>query len=574
MRWSKSLIPTFREVPADAEIVSHQLMLRAGLVRKLAAGVFTYLPLGWRSVSRVATIVREEMDRAGAQEINMPVLQPAEIWQESGRWFDFGRELMRLRDRHERDFALGPTHEEVITTLVRNTLRSYRQLPQNLYQIQVKFRDEIRPRFGVMRAREFVMKDAYSFHIDDESLDRTYRDMHDAYSRIIERCGLDFRVVEADTGVIGGAESHEFMVLATNGESEILSCSKCGYAANAERAELRLPDMGSSAASTTPEEVSTPGKRTVEEVSGFLGVQPSALAKTLLFKVGERDVAVLVPGSRDLNEAKLARLAGTPILRMLEDAEVKQLSGADVGFAGPVGLPPDTAIWADRSLEGERDFVTGANRTDTHLRGVRPGRDFQVERWGDLVLARAGDTCPRCDGAFESSRGIEVGHIFKLGTKYSEKMSAAFLDDGGRERPYVMGCYGFGVSRTVASAIEQNYDEDGIRWPRAVAPVDVLIVPVNVSAPAIREIAEALHDELSAAGVEVLLDDRDLRPGAKFKDADLIGIPTRVTIGERGLKEDRLEIRDRRTGEVQVHPRSELAGAVLESLRRGSGEPG
>ncbi|UCE04062.1 MAG: proline--tRNA ligase [Candidatus Latescibacterota bacterium] len=568
MRWSRSLIPTFREVPADAEIVSHQLMLRAGLVRKLAAGIFTYLPLGWRSISRVATIVREEMNRAGAQEINMPVLQPAEIWQESGRWSDFGRELMRLRDRHERDFALGPTHEEVITSLVRNTLRSYRQLPQNLYQIQVKFRDEIRPRFGVMRAREFVMKDAYSFHVDDESLDHTYRDMHDAYSRIIERCGLDFRVVEADTGVIGGAESHEFMVLATNGESEILSCSTCGYAANAERAELRLPQTGSEATSTTPEEVSTPGKRTVEEVSGFLGLQPSALAKTLLFKVGERDVAVLVPGSRDLNEAKLARLAGTPILRMLEDAEVRKLSGADVGFAGPVGLPPQTAIWADRSLEGERDFVTGANRTDAHLRGVRPQRDFQVERWGDLVLARAGDTCPRCDGRFESSRGIEVGHIFKLGTKYSEKMSAAFLDDGGRERPYVMGCYGFGVSRTVASAIEQNYDDDGIRWPRAVAPVDVLIVPVNVTAPAIREVAETLHEELSAAGVEVLLDDRDLRPGAKFKDADLIGIPTRVTIGERGLREDKLEIRNRRTGEVQVHPRSELAGAVLESLRR------
>jgi prolyl-tRNA synthetase len=388
LRWSKSLIPTFREVPADAEIVSHQLMLRAGLVRKLAAGVFTYLPLGWRSISRVATIVREEMNRTGAQEIVMPVLQPAEIWQESGRWYDFGRELMRLRDRHERDFALGPTHEEVITTLVRNTLRSYRQLPQNLYQIQVKFRDEIRPRFGVMRAREFMMKDAYSFHVDEDSLDQTYRDMHDAYSRIIERCGLDFRVVEADTGVIGGAESQEFMVLAANGESEILSCTACGYAANAERAELRLPPVESEEPSPEPVEVSTPGRRTVEEVSEFLGVQPAQLAKTLLFKIADRDVAVLVPGSRDLNEAKLVRLAGTPLLRMLEDAEVQELSGADVGFAGPVGLTPGTPIWADPSLQGYRSLITGANRTDAHLRGVAPGRDFQVERWADLVLAQ------------------------------------------------------------------------------------------------------------------------------------------------------------------------------------------
>ena len=567
MRWSTAFIPTYREVPAEAEVPSHQLMLRAGMLRKLAAGVFTFLPLGWRSLARVAAIVRAEMNRIGAQEIVMPVLQPAEIWQESGRWSDFGRELMRIRDRHERDFALGPTHEEVITTLVRNTLRSYRQLPQTLYQIQVKFRDEIRPRFGVLRAREFMMKDAYSFHADDESLDATYRDLHAAYSRIVERCGLEFRVVEADTGVIGGAESHEFMVLAENGESEILSCTACGYAANAERAEARLPPVPTQPAGAAPAAVATPGKRTVDEVSGFLGVQPAELAKTLLYKISDRDVAVLIPGSRDLNEAKLARLAGTPQLRMLEDTEVEQLSGAAVGFAGPVGLPPGTPIWADASLRDYASLVTGANRTDTHLRGVVAGRDFAVERWADLVLARAGDGCPRCPGRLDSSRGIEVGHIFKLGTKYSEKMSASFLDAAGRERPFVMGCYGFGVSRTVAAAIEQHHDADGIRWPREVAPFDVLILPLNVADPESMRIAAALEQELATTGIDVLVDDRELRPGAKFKDADLIGIPTRVTIGERGLKEDKLEIRDRRRGETQAHGRAELARAVLAQVR-------
>lgn len=568
MRWSKSLIPTFREVPADAEIVSHQLMMRTGMLRKLAAGVFTYLPLGWRSIARVAQIVREEMDRSGAQEMVMPVMQPAELWQESGRWYDFGRELMRMKDRHERDFALGPTHEEVITTLVRNTMRSYRQLPQNLYQIQVKFRDEIRPRFGVMRAREFMMKDAYSFHTDEESLDATYRDMHDAYARIVERCGLEFRVVEADTGVIGGAESHEFMVLAENGESEILSCDACGYAANAERAELEHPHVDTEVPGDAPEEVSTPGMKTVEEVSGFLGVQPAQLAKTLLFKIGDRDVAVLVPGSRDLNEAKLARMAGTPQWRMLVDEEVEQLTGAAVGFAGPAGLPNATPVWADTSLREYRSFITGANKSDTHFKGVVAGRDFQVERWGDLVLARQGDACPRCGaGSLASSRGIEVGHIFKLGTKYSEKMSASFLDERGKERPYVMGCYGFGVTRTVAAAIEQHYDEDGIRWPRAIAPFDVIILPLNVSHTESLHVAEELHDSLRAAGFAVLLDDRALRPGAKFKDADLIGIPTRVTIGERGLRDDQLEIRDRQSGETRHARRAELAEVVRKALR-------
>jgi len=567
MRWSKSFLPTFRETPAEAEIISHQLMLRAGMMRKLAAGVFSYLPLGWRCIARATAIVREEMNRAGGQEVVMPVLQPAELWQESGRWQAFGRELMRMHDRHDRDFALGPTHEEVITTLARQTLRSYRQLPQNLYQIQVKFRDEIRPRFGVMRAREFTMKDAYSFHADDASLDQTYRDMRDAYTRILERCGLEFRVVEADTGVIGGAESHEFMVLATNGESEILSCDACGYAANAERAELRLPARPTAPAGDAPQQVSTPGKKTVAEVSAFLGVQPAELAKTLLFKIADRDVAVLLPGSRDLNEAKLARLAGTPLLRLLEDAEVEALTGAAVGFAGPVGLPSGTPIWADHSLQQSTSWVTGANRSDAHLRGVLVGRDFTVERWGDLVLARAGDACPRCDGSLQSSRGIEVGHIFKLGTKYSEKMSATFLDETGKERPYVMGCYGFGVTRTVAAAIEQHNDAAGIVWPPALAPFDVLVLPVQSTHAETQQLAADLYETLRADGLEVLLDDRDLSPGAKFKDADLIGIPVRVTLGERGLREDKLEIRDRKTGNVRTVPRAELARAVRETVR-------
>ncbi len=571
MRWSKAFLPTFREVPAEAEIVSHQLMLRSGMLRKLAAGVFSFLPLGWRSVARVAGIVRDEMDRIGGQEIVMPVLQPAEIWQESGRWDIYGRELMRLRDRHERDFALGPTHEEVITTLARNTLRSYRQLPQNLYQIQVKFRDEIRPRFGVMRAREFIMKDAYSFHADTECLDRTYRDVHGAYSRIVERCGLEFRVVEADTGAIGGSESHEFMVLAENGEAEILSCTACGYAANAERAELCLPSVDTTAPGTSPQEVSTPGKKTVDEVSAFLGVRPADLAKTLLFKIADRDVAVLVPGSRDLNEAKLARLAGTLLFRLLEENEVQALSGAAVGFAGPVGLAPGTPIYADTSLQGYRSLITGANRTDAHLRGVVVGRDFQVERWGDLVLARSGDGCPRCAGTLQSSRGIEVGHIFKLGTQYSDKMAAGVLDETGKERPFVMGCYGFGVTRTVAAAIEQNHDDDGICWTPALAPFDVLILPLKAGHAETQALATALYDNLRVAGIEVLLDDRDLSPGAKFKDADLVGIPLRVTIGERGLRDDKIEIRERRSGNVRTVPRAELAQAVRECVRGETG---
>jgi prolyl-tRNA synthetase len=565
MRWSHALIPTLKELPSDAEVVSHQLMVRAGLIRKLAAGVFTWLPLGQRCISRITRIIREEMDAIDSQEVFMPVLQPAELWQESGRWEAFGAELMRIHDRHERPFALGPTHEEVITTLTRNILRSYRQLPQTLYQIQTKFRDEIRPRFGVMRAREFTMKDAYSFHTDEASLDETYRAMARAYETILERCGLEYRMVEADTGVIGGAESHEFMVLAENGESEILSCDRCDYAANAERAVASLQTPANAKPAAAPEEIATPGKRSVDEVTGFLQVPAHALGKTLLLRVNDADVAVVVPGDRDLNEAKLASLTASPNLRMLRDDEIEPLTGAAVGFAGPVGLPPEVTILVDTSLQGVESLITGANKTDVHLRSVVPQRDFTVQQYADLVLARAGDRCPRCQGTLQSSRGIETGHIFKLGTKYSEKMNASYLDENGSEKPYVMGCYGFGVTRLIAAAIEQNHDADGIRWPAALAPFDILLVPLNVDHAESMQLATSLYDELRRAGHEVLLDDRDLRPGAKFKDADLIGIPTRVTIGERGLRQDQIEVRDRRSGEVHKVARADLLQTLLHA---------
>jgi prolyl-tRNA synthetase len=565
MRWSHALIPTLKELPSDAEVVSHQLMLRAGLIRKLAAGVFTWLPLGQRCISRITRIIREEMDAIDSQEVFMPVLQPAELWQESGRWEAFGAELMRIHDRHDRPFALGPTHEEVITSLTRNILRSYRQLPQTLYQIQTKFRDEIRPRFGVMRAREFTMKDAYSFHTDDASLDETYRAMARAYETILERCGLEYRMVEADTGVIGGAESHEFMVLADTGESEILSCDRCDYAANAERAVAALETPDNAPATGAPEEITTPGKRTVDEVTGFLQVPAQALGKTLLLRVNDADMAVVLPGDRDLNEAKLASLTGSPNLRMLRDDEVEPLTGAAVGFAGPVGLPAEVDILVDTSLQGVESLITGANKTDTHLRSVVPQRDFKVKHYADLVLARAGDRCPRCSGRLQSSRGIETGHIFKLGTKYSETMNASYLDESGAERPYVMGCYGFGVTRLIAAAIEQNHDADGIRWPAALAPFDILLVPLNVDHAESMQLATSLYDELRRAGHDVLLDDRDLRPGAKFKDADLIGIPTRVTIGERGLRQDQIEVRDRRTGNVHKVARADLLQTLLHA---------
>ncbi|HSG27087.1 MAG TPA: proline--tRNA ligase, partial [Candidatus Krumholzibacterium sp.] len=478
MRWSESCIPTLKENPREAEIPSHRLMLRAGLIKKLTSGVYTFLPLGFKVLKKIERIIREELDAIGCQEVLMPILHPEEIYEESGRLRTFGPELFKLQDGRKRTFALGPTHEEVITMVARDEMRSYRDLPQTLYQILTKFRDEIRPRYGVMRAREFIMKDAYSFHVDEECLDRTYRKIDGAYRRIIERCGLEYRVVEAESGYIGGNESHEFMVLAENGEDRILSC-QCGYAVNLERAvgleketERGIADAGRF------EEVVTPDTTTVEEVASFMGVSPRDIVKTLLYRHGDRNIALLIPGDREVNDIKLVRILDDPEIRFLEAGEVQEFTGGPVGFSGPVGLPEGTEIYADNLIKGYRSMITGANVKDRHLRGVVEGRDFRITGSDDFTMAREGDLCPKCGKAMEESSGIEVGHIFKLGTKYSKAMNATFLDEKGESHPFIMGCYGFGVSRMVAAAIEQHHDDDGIVWDKAISPFDIIILPL------------------------------------------------------------------------------------------------
>jgi prolyl-tRNA synthetase len=565
MRWSKSCIPTFKENPAEAEIPSHRLMLRAGLIRKLTAGVYTFLPLGCRVLKKIEAIVREEMDAIGCQELLMPVLHPIEIYEESGRISSFGPELFKLTDGRERLFALGPTHEEVITMIARDDMKSYRSLPQCLYQILIKFRDEIRPRYGVVRAREFIMKDAYSFHRDEASLDETYRAMERAYRNIIERCGLAYRMVEAESGYIGGNESHEFVVVAGSGESTILSC-ECGYGVNLERASARGeggPPAGADGAPFT--KVSTPGMSTVEDVSRFLGVSAREIVKTLLYRSGEQTVAVLVPGDREVNNIKLVKVFGDPSIRFLESAEIESVTGAAVGFSGPVGLPAGTVIVADHLIAAYGNMIVGANEKDAHLTGVRAGRDFAVNRFEDIVWARAGDRCPRCGAPLALSSGLEVGHIFKLGTKYSEAMNGFFLDEKGETHPFVMGCYGFGVSRMVAAAIEQLHDADGIVWPQSIAPYQILILPVNTNDPEIRAFAEECEGELEREGVEVLLDDRDLSPGMKFKDADLVGIPLRLTVGKK-LAAGVVELFHRQTRAVEEIPVGQAVKTVLKRL--------
>jgi prolyl-tRNA synthetase len=559
MRWSTGLLPTFKETPAEAEIPSQRLMLRAGIIRKLTSGVYTFLPLGFRVLRKVEAIVREEMNAAGAQELLMPILHPSELYEESGRMRTFGPELFKLHDRRDRLFALGPTHEEVITSIARDYLRSYRQLPQNLYQILIKFRDEIRPRFGVMRAREFIMKDAYSFHDSEESLQETYDRMARAYGRIVERCGLSYRVVEAESGAIGGDVNHEFMVLAESGESEILY-TESGYAANRERAVSRgKPRRETEPESSSPELVETPERRTIEEVTEFLQVDAGRLVKTLLFRdAGGKAYAALVPGERELNEYKLAHAVETPPAEPMDERGIEALTGAPVGFAGPVGLDASVTVLADRLLDDYEGMIVGANRADAHLRGVVMGRDFQVHERLDLVLAEEGDRAEGSDEILHMTRGVEVGHIFKLGTKYSEAMSATYLDEKGKARPFIMGCYGFGVSRMVAAVIEASHDENGICWPEAVAPFDLEILPLNVSDPDISAAAERLYAQLSSAGLEVLLDDRDLRAGFKFKDADLIGIPRRVVLGEKNLRQGKAEIQNRRDGSREIVPLEEI----------------
>lgn len=568
MRYTRYFIPTYKETPADAEVISHRLMLRAGMIRKLTSGIYTYLPAGLRALRKVENIIREEMNRAGAIEVLMPSVQPAELWQESGRWEFYGPELLRFKDRHNRDSCLGPTHEEVITDLVRREIQSYKQLPVNFYQIQTKFRDEIRPRFGVMRGREFLMKDAYSFDVDDAGADRSYEIMREAYMRIFRRCGLQFRAVEADTGTIGGSFSHEFMVLADTGEDLIVNCSKCPYAANLEKAEVAAPqEPGNGNEPPRPiEEVETPGQRTIEEVTRFLSARSSELIKTLLYRSDKGVVAALVRGDHDLNEAKLRNLLGASKVELADPGTIEEATGAPVGFAGPVGLDKVRVV-ADHAVRLMQNAVTGGNRKDLHLRNVNVGRDFEVSLYGDLRVIAPGDRCPRCGGETRFGRGIEVGHVFKLGTKYSKAMKGLFLDENGRENPFVMGCYGIGVGRTVAAAIEQNHDQDGIIFPIPVAPFEVVILPLQMHEPEVVEAAEKIYRELSARGLDVLLDDRDLRGGAKFKDADLLGTPVRVTLGIRNLKAGKAEMKLRTEKDNVAVPLPEAAEIAFSKCK-------
>ncbi|RMF95015.1 MAG: proline--tRNA ligase [Gammaproteobacteria bacterium] len=569
MRLSRLPLNTLKEVPADAEVVSHQLMLRAGLIRKLAAGLFTWMPLGLKVLRKVEAIVREEMDRAGAFELLMPAVQPAELWRESGRWDVYGDLLLRIRDRHDREFCFGPTHEEVITDIARRELKSYRQLPVSYYQIQTKFRDEIRPRFGVMRAREFLMKDAYSFHLDQASLEATYQRMAEAYARIFTRLGLRFRAVEADSGEIGGARSQEFHVLAESGEDAIAWCEHDDFAANVELAPA-LPPPGPRPAPTAElTRVATPGARSIDEVSELLGVPPSRCLKTLLVQASDGGcVALVLRGDHELNPLKAERLPQVAAPLALATAEqVQAATGCEPGFLGPVGL--QLPLIADHAAAAGADFVCGANEVDAHYTGFNWGRDAPEPETADLRNIVAGDPSPLGGGPVSIARGIEVGHIFQLGDKYSRALQATVLDRDGREVPMIMGCYGIGVSRIVAAAIEQNHDEQGIIWPEPMCPLEVMLVVLNPKkSESVTAAAERLYEDLSRAGIEVLMDDRDARPGVKFADADLVGLPHRLTLGQRGLDAGVVEYRERRSGAEEQVPIDAVVDFIRQRLER------
>ena len=548
MRLSESFIPTLRQDPGEAEVISHRLMLRAGMIRKVAAGIYSYLPLGLRVIRKIEIIVREEMNRAGAQELLLPILSPAELWEETGRWDFYGKELVRLQDRHERDFCLGPTHEEVITDLFRREVRSYRQLPLILYQIQTKFRDEIRPRFGLMRGREFIMKDAYSFDQHERDAKRNYQKMYDAYCRIFTRTGLQFRPVEADTGLIGGISSHEFMVLANTGEELIVFDPESSYAANVERAEV-IPSKTNEIEELKPlQKVATPRAKSVEDLCTALNIPSHRVVKTLLYETGDKEItAVLIRGDHQANEIKIQRHLGLHDLSLASPELVAKVTAAPVGFVGPVGLS-NVKVLADHAVSALANFVVGANEQDFHLTNVNPERDFTIQDIGDFRQAQAGDPSPNGGGPLQAARGIEVGHVFMLGTKYSEKMGATYLDAESQSHPAIMGCYGIGIGRTAAAAIEQNHDEHGICWPMPIAPFQAQILPVTNS-DAVRVASEQLYKELGKHNLEVLLDDRNERGGVKFKDADMIGIPYHIIIGDKGLANNTIEIKDRKTGE-------------------------
>ena len=564
MKMTNLYAPTLREVPAEAEVPSHQLMLRAGMIRKAAGGVYSYLPLAWRTLRKIEQIVREEMDAKGGQEIAMPIVQPAEIWQQTGRWDVYGDEMFRLKDRHQRDFCLGPTHEEMVTTLVKQDVRSYRQLPLLVYQIQNKYRDEIRPRFGLMRGREFIMKDLYSFDRDTAGLEISYKKMYDAYSQIFSRCGLEFRPVEADPGAIGGSGTHEFMVIADSGEAAIAYCDGCDFAANVEKAEL-LPLTSVAEAEKPLETVATPGKKTINDVAGYLSLSADRLIKSLAFITEKGPVLALIRGDHEVNEIKLANLLNVLQLEMAGEKEIQSLFHSEPGYIGPVGLTNVTIV-ADASVMNLHNAVCGANEADRHYINVLPRRDIKPTHVADIRLIREGDPCPRCSSPVKTARGIEVGQVFKLHTKYSQALDATYLDENGQEQLMVMGCYGVGVSRTMAAAIEQHHDADGIIWPASIAPYQVVIVPINTKDEPQMTMAEQIYRELSAVGVEVVLDDREERSGVKFKDADLIGYPLRITVGPKALKENCVELKVRRTKESLLLPLDGYVDGVTRLL--------
>ncbi|HDQ26134.1 MAG TPA: proline--tRNA ligase [bacterium] len=569
MRWSNALINTVRETPKEAETISHRLMIRAGMILKVGSGIYDFLPLGWRVIKKITNIIREEMDASGAQELLMPVLSPSELWQETGRWQLYGKEMMRLKDRHDKEWGLGPTHEEVITDIVRRQINSYKQLPVNLYQIQIKFRDEIRPRFGIMRAREFMMKDAYSFDRDEEGALKSYNNMFEAYKRICRRIGFNYRPVEADSGAIGGSSSAEFMVLADTGEETIIYCGKCEYAANVEKAAAIVEAKGGNAGEEL-QKVHTPDIRTVEELAAFVKMAPEDTAKTIFYIADNKFTAAMMRGDREINEIKLKNALGAPEIRLASAEEIKEKTGAPVGFAGPVGIKDKgIKLVIDNTVAVMPSMVCGGNEKDYHYTGVKRGRDFEEDMTADIARAEEGDSCPKCGGKVKAQKGIEVGHVFYLGDKYSKAMNAVFLDEQGKTKEFVMGCYGIGVTRIAAASIEQNHDENGIIWPMAIAPYEAAVVPVSIKYKEGYDYCVELYEKLKAAGVDVILDDRDISPGVKFKDADLVGFPLRVVVGEKNFKDGRVEVKMRKEKDFQLLDKDAVFERVREIVEEG-----
>jgi len=566
MRWTRSFIPTLKENPQEAEAVSHRLMVRAGLIRRLTAGAYTYLPMGYRSLSKAQNIIREEMERAGAVELLMPALQPPEIWKRTGRYEDIGDVMIKYRDRHGKEVVLGPTHEEVITDLLAGEVRSYKDLPLVLYQIQTKFRDEVRPRFGVVRSCEFIMKDAYSFDIDADSMEKNYKAMYDAYCRIFERCSLPYIAVEADPGLMGGTVSHEFMVPTDAGEDLIALCSSCGYAASAEVAAVKAGGKtpGGADKAENAEEVSTPEASTVEQVSKFLKVKPDTIVKTLIYIADEEAVAVLIRGDHEANETKIKNYLKARTFGLADEKKIKEITGGDMGFSGPVGLP--VRILADHALEGMANFVAGANKKDRHLRNVNIKKDFEVDEWLDARTITEQDPCPKCGKKIELKHAVEIGHTFKLGTKYSESLNARFLDAKGKEHPMIMGCYGIGVNRILAALIEHSHDKDGIIWPVSLSPCEAVVIPIKKEDKELSDEAERIYVELKEAGVDALIDDREKTTGVKFKDSDLVGFSVQVIVGKKGLDQGKVEIKRRDSGKKDFVERNDIAGEVRKIL--------